>query len=459
MRRGRVMPAASARVRGRGRVIALRSVFSPITLVVFLYTPLLLLYAVSSESVFEVDFESRKTLSWTGFAFFALALLCFAAGAKAGDDSARHTPLARVSGEAERLTAQQRRSLAVLVEVALVVSIAAYVLWFSTGISRAGGITTFYEIWRYDPEGLKAGILTTVPGVTTLTQLAVAAIPLAFAFKLVRPGSVIRVLVVVVFALAVLRTLFYSERLALVELVIPVAFLIAAPRKVTVPRIAFYALALLLAAVTFFAATELRRSYTYTGDFSASNATTRFLGYYVTSVNNGMAVIDEYPARTPFDSTGESLWQLPVVGDLRAEHIPGLGTVSLRYADVFGIDPDAFWSRAFAAQGLDYEFNVLSTPGHLAADFGWAALVAMFLLGLISGRLYQRTAGSAFHRALYGVWLVGLLEFMRIQYFTDTRVFPAYLVFLGAYLVIRRHLPVPAPRASRAVAEPQRATA
>ena len=131
------MPAASARVRGRGRVIALRSVFSPITLVVFLYTPLLLLYAVSSESVFEVDFESRKTLSWTGFAFFALALLCFAAGAKAGDDSARHKPLARVSGEAERLTAQQRRSLAVLVEVALVLSIAAYVLWFSTGISRA----------------------------------------------------------------------------------------------------------------------------------------------------------------------------------------------------------------------------------------------------------------------------------------------------------------------------------
>ena len=322
------------------------------------------------------------------------------------------------------------------------VSIAAYVLWFARGILRAGGITTLFETWRRDPEHVKGELLATLPGVTTLTQLAVAAIPLAIAFKLVRPGSAIRVLVVVVFALAVVRTALFSERLALIELLLPLAFLIAAPRKVTVPRIALYALAFLLAAITFFAATELRRSYAYTSDFSASRATTRFFGYYLTSVNNGMAVVDEYPARTPFYWSGEFLWRLPVVGDLRVEHLPGIGTVNLRYADAFGIDPESFWFQASAAQGLDYEFNVFTAPGYLAADFGWAALVAIFVLGLISGRLYARTAESAFHRALYGVWLVGLFEFMRILYFTNTRIFPAYLVFLAAYLVLRRRAPV-----------------
>jgi len=427
------------------RVIQLRSVFSPLTLVVFLYAPLLLLYAVSSETEFATEFESRKALSWSGFAFFALAIGCFAVGAKLGDDSAR-AKFARPDGGLEALTPMQRRSLAVLLEAALVVSIGAYILWFTRGVIRAGGLTELYDIWQSDPHLIKLEILTTVPGVTTLTQLAVAAIPLAVAYKLFQRGSAIRVLVVLVFLLAILRTVLFTERLAFVELLLPIAFLVAAPRKVTVPRVAVYALVFLVAAVTFFAATELRRTYAYTNDFSVSRATTRFFGYYLTSVNNGMVVVDEYPARTPFYSSGEFLWQLPGVGDLRVEHVPTVGTVSLRYPDAFGIDPGSFWPAAFAAQGLDYEFNVFTAPGFLAADFGWAALAALFLLGLISGRLYQRTVESAFHRALYGVWLVGLLEFMRILYFTNTRVLPAYLVFLAAYLVLRRREPVRAPR-------------
>ena len=242
------------------------------------------------------------------------------------------------------------------------VSIAAYVLWFARGILRAGGITALFETWRRDPEHVKGELLATLPGVTTLTQLAVAAIPLAIAFKLVRPGSAIRVLVVVVFALAVVRTALFSERLALIELLLPLAFLIAAPRKVTVPRIALYALAFLLAAITFFAATELRRSYAYTSDFSASRATTRFFGYYLTSVNNGMAVVDEYPASTPFYWSGEFLWRLPVVGDLRVEHLPGIGTVNFRYADAFGIDPESFWFRAVRRPGPRLRVQRLHCP-------------------------------------------------------------------------------------------------
>ena len=73
------------------------------------------------------------------------------------------------------------------------------------------------------------------------------------------------------------------------------------------------------------------------------------------------------------------------------------------------------------------------------------------MLGVVSGALYRRSETSAFHRALYAVWLVGLFEFMRILYFTNTRVFPAYLVFAAAYLVLRRRararIPIARPAA------------
>ncbi len=79
MRRGGVVMEPPARGPRGTRTIALRSVFSPLSLAAFLFAPLLVLYAVSSESVFAAEFASRKTLSWTGFAYFALAILLFAA--------------------------------------------------------------------------------------------------------------------------------------------------------------------------------------------------------------------------------------------------------------------------------------------------------------------------------------------------------------------------------------------
>ena len=55
------------------RVVEVRSIFSPLALVILLYVPLLALYAVSSPTVFALDFQSRKTLSWSGAAFFVIA--------------------------------------------------------------------------------------------------------------------------------------------------------------------------------------------------------------------------------------------------------------------------------------------------------------------------------------------------------------------------------------------------
>ena len=417
------------------RQIELLSVFSPLSMTVFLYTPLLLLYAVTDRSVFAGEFTSRKALGWSGMAYFGLALTCFAVGAVYAQRKWRSTP--RRSYDEQLTLASKRRSIAVILEGALLLSIAAYAVWFGIGVWRAGGPAQFIHIWRTDPFHLKIGILATQPGITTLVQLAVACVPLAFALGFVRRGSVLRALVFVAIGLGVLRAFFFSERLALVELLVPLLFLLLAPRRFTIPRIVLYAVVLLTALMLFFAASELRRTYVYTGNASASQVTTRFFGYYLTSVNNGMAVIEHYPAATPFYWSGQFYWLFPGVRDLRLDEVPALGTVSLRYADAFNVDPASFWPQAFADQGLNYEFNVFTAPGFLAADYGWLGLLAVFLLGVISGRLYLMVKASRFHRALYSVWLVGLFEFMRILYFTNTRTFPVYLVFFAVYLALR----------------------
>lgn len=131
-------------------------------------------------------------------------------------------------------------------------------------------------------------------------------------------------------------------------------------------------------------------------------------------------------------------WKFPLVDKVRVDDAPLVGTVSLRYGDIFQNDPDTFWPNVFPDNGLSYEYNVFTTPGFLAADLGWAGLAVVLLLGLYSGMLYKRARGHPFHRALYAMWLVGLLEFMRIMYFFNTRALPAYIVFALLYLALVR---------------------
>jgi oligosaccharide repeat unit polymerase len=419
-------------------VIRLERVFSPLGAVLILYCPLLLLYLVSSDAVFETDFSSRKAFTWAAFGYFGLAILLFAAGAAVGKDRGARRPWGGLGRRgAQPLSRARKRSLTVLIETALVLSLVAYAVWFLLGIIRAGGVGAVLATWRDHPHAVK-NLFATVPGVTTLTQLAVAAVPLAVAYGIATRGALARKLVVAVFVLAVFRAVFIEERLALIELLVPLAYLKLAPRRLPVTKVWVAAIAVLVAAVSFFAITELRRTYVYTHDFSAGRVTTRFFGYYLTSINNGFAMIDDYPGRTPAYSTAEFLWQFPVLSDLRVDELPGVGTVSVRYSDLAGVDPPEFWPGALYVQGLSPEYNVFSTPGYLAADFGWFGLAGLFVLGFVSGLLYRRAPATPFHRALYGVWLVGLLEFMRTYYFTNTRVFPAYLLFLAAYLVLRQ---------------------
>jgi oligosaccharide repeat unit polymerase len=446
-----------------GRVtIELRQLFSPLTLVVAVYAPLLALFVVTSPSLFVSEFSSTKHLTPTALLYFTAALTLFATGAAFGRSRELRRPLRYAFEQAACSDAYRLRRLAPVLRGFMLASLAAYLVWFGLGIERAGGPSELVRAWLANPFPVKNELLRTIPGLTTLTQLAVAAVPLALAFGLLRRGGKLLPLTISIFALATIRSFLFSERLAVLELAVPVVYLLLAGRRVTISKAVLSGLGLGLAILLVFTATELRRTYAYTHNFSASRVSARFFGYYLTSIDNGSVVIDRYPAATPFATTGQMLWRFPGVRSLRAEDLPGVGTVSLRYQDIFGRDPDTFWPSAFAGQGLNYEYNVFTTPGFLAADFGWFAFPVLLLLGVYSGALYTRARSSPFHRALYAFWLVGLLEFMRIAYFFDTRALPAYVAFAAVYVSIGRRARAPAavvtsaPGGATAAAVPSR---
>lgn len=430
-------------MRGRS-TIELGRLFSPLTLVFAVYVPLLTAFFVTSPSLFVSEFRSAKHLTATSALFFASALALFALGAVFGRGRRLRRPL-REAFEVVAPSDPYRRRLESFLFGLLAVAFASYLAWFATGILRAGGPTKLVDAWLANPFYVKTQLLRTIPGFTTLTQLAVAAIPLALAFGLLGRGTRTRRLAIAILVLAAARAFVFSERLAILELVVPIVYLALAKRTATVPKAVLLALGLVAAVALVFTITELRRTYAYTHNASPQRVTARFLGYYLTSIDNGSVIIDRHPAATPFASSAQILWKFPVLGSFRADRLPGVGTVSLRYSDLFGRDPDTYWVQAFAQDRLNYEYNVFSTPGFLAADFGWLALPVLFLLGFFSGSLWTRAATSPFHRALYAVWLIGLLEFMRIMYFSDTRAFPAYVAFAAVYVSIARRARVPRP--------------
>jgi oligosaccharide repeat unit polymerase len=439
------------------RVIELRQLFAPLTLVFVIYVPLLLLFLVTSPATFASEFNSAKHLTTTSFLYWSAALLSFAAGAALGRPFGLRRPLRPVFEAAATWETYRRSRLLPFVRGLMVLSLVAYLGWFAVGMARAGGPGPFIHTWLTAPFTVKTVYLRTVPGLTTLTQIAVAAIPLAFAFGLLHRGSRLRPLVVWLVVLAAARSFVFSERLAMLEIVIPLVFLALADRRVVLPKAVLYGIGLVLAILIVFTVTELRRTYSYTHNATPTRVTARFFGYYLTGVNNGSMAIDDYPAATPFGNTGAILWKFPVLSSVHADGFPGLGTLSLRYNDLFGKDLGTFWNAALSQQGLSQEYNAYSTPGYMAGDFGWFALPALLLLGLYSGALYTRSRSSSFHRALYAVWLIGLLEFMRIMYFFDTRTLPAYLAFAAVYVSIARRARYvsPVPRAdARAIAAP-----
>jgi hypothetical protein len=421
-----------------GRVERLRSwtadvdvLFSPYAVALAVYVPLLLLFLATPASVFDARWSTTKYTSAAGIAFYGLAIAAFVLGALVGDVLAR-----RRDDDRRPLSAELAARFRVVLALALAVAIAAYATWFALAIWRAGGLGGFADALVTDPELVRQTLFASVPGVTTLTQLALAAIPLALAFRLL-DRRLLAPLAATALALALAVALLGNFRLTFLELAVVVGYLVLSGRRMSLGRLVLLAAGVVLVVAAFFIVAEIRRRGPYE-PYGIGDAAIRFFSYYLNSINNTFAIVANHTFALPLYFSTQPFWEFPGVSSL------------VRYEDVFNVDADLFLDDVYRANGLTRSVTTFGLPGESHVELGWVALWQILGLGGVAGALYRVGRRDRFFRALYAVWLVGMLEFVRINYFLEPRMVPVYALFALVFVVVVR----PAARAPAAQEAP-----
>lgn len=266
-----------------------------------------------------------------------------------------------------------------------------------------------------------------IPGLTSVSNLAA----LFAALYALKPKVADRPLdwfdhsfAAIVFVAVMMRAVFNSERLAIIEVVLPIGivwFGTVGPRWRA--WIAFAPILGIAGIILLFAATEYFRSWTYYRyyytdymDFVLS----RIWGYYLTALNNGAGLTALYPPN--FDGTYTMTWfyRFPLFPWVEAEEA-------------------TFWDYAF--QYATEEFN--NTSGIFAPmqDFGTVFGILMwFFLGVLSGRIYDGYVQGKFqYMLIHPTWMIGVYEVLRLFYWGSSKYFPTLIVTVALIVLMVRH--------------------
>ena len=326
------------------------------------------------------------------------------------------------------LAPSQLRILRHAETIAFRLTVLGYVLLAALGVARGARLALLLNAVTSQDNytGKLKQVFAPVAGVTSLTQIGIAYVVVAGLLLCHgRSNRLVRRLIVVVL-LGLARSYLLTERLALLELIVPL-IAIGATRLRQRPRgggwLPFAPAVALPALLVVFGAFEYSRSWV----FYRSRTTlafpqfvvTRLAGYYATSYNNGalQLVHDHDPSRLPYDSI-EAFWTAPGIAQLGLYHrLTGQGGSDLL--------------TTVLAQYGNPEFN---NPGGLAVpllDFGAGWGMVFFLVaGVFIGLAYRSwCSGGPTGLLVYPVLFTGLLELPRYLYWTQGRVFPP-LVFL-----------------------------
>lgn len=341
------------------------------------------------------------------------------------------------------LTSRQVRWIEQVVVVVATITLAAYGVWLVLGVAR--GLSMGVLISAMNGElgvmsTIKNRYLAPVSGVTTWMHLGVLLGPLIL-LRRRATGRSGNALLVTLFALATFRAFFFSERLAIVELVAStlIASLILRERPPrllsSVPRtIAVFALAW-VALLVFFAALEYNRSwanyYSTRGDGDLiSFSWNRLLGYYATAINNGVLFGEAAPPDFNFASLIPGISEIPLVAG------------SSRFREY----------ERLLDQSSNPEFNNISgltVPLASLGVWGGAAFFCLFALTIvIIAGLVRR--GSVLAMIVYSVVGVGIVELTRIYYYSSARFLVIVLGLVVLWLTYpRRKNPRRSPAARR----------
>jgi len=277
-----------------------------------------------------------------------------------------------------------------------------------------------------------------IPGLTTMSQLGMGAVIMGavlvrrFGWRPILPGMVL------LFGFAFVRALLGSERLALIELIVPllIALLPRIPDRSgcglrepvprgTLPLLALAPLVAIPLLYCVFTGMEYFRSwltfYSKLGlginvfQFGAI----RLAGYYVTALNNGALWINHSsPPMVPWQ-TAMFFWQFPMVDKLIS--ITDLAGRQVDYKELLAMYGSIEFNNPTALFMPAIDFGILGAAGYwFGFGFGSRVLHRLWVEGRLSGLL------------LYPFLFTALLEMCRAPYAFLGRSLPTWIILLIA---------------------------
>lgn len=308
-----------------------------------------------------------------------------------------------------------------------------YMAWFAAATVRAGGpaalLSSMLGVIANPAPGasyhVSRELFQTLPGITTITQLGILYVTvealLLVSGEVRRNAALMRLVPVIV--LALLRATVMSERLALVEILLPITVVFLSQVRLSYIKSYIVRLAPAIGATivfALFAVTEYFRSWTYyksvyPGPYLQFVAE-RLAGYYATAANNAAVYYQHVPAQ-PLSHSLAWMFEFPVIGS----------SLNALYSYLFGTEIASHTN--LLTMYANPEFNNLPLSGMLINDFTlFLAPVAAFLAGVVSYSLYQSfVRGRMLGLLLYPSWFVGILEIPRIYYWFAGRYLPVLL--------------------------------
>jgi oligosaccharide repeat unit polymerase len=378
----------------------------------------------------EYHWELGRMAKFMTFDYYVLGVagvFCFAAGAFLTTHS-RPSTSSLTAAEADCSPAICRL-LKIATWCLFGVTVAAYAIWFMP-VARDPSILVDVFMGRWYERNIRDTI-GTIPGVTTLVQAQVPYVTLLVLRWLyvpnARPSQLEKVALLGVVFLALVRNFVWSERIAVVELVVPLAILFL--RKPRYPLLTALAPVFgVVALLVFFSIFEYFRSWSayyqtrYDSFFVFILA--RLSGYYVTALDNGAGMVHDFGGLAGPLNTLDWLWRFPLeIGQTFLSKALGF--------DIQRYDEWLYWNAS-------PEFNNPSGIYMPLVDYGAAGgLVFWFLFGLLTGLIYRGFVRGSFGGLLiYPSWFIGLMEMPRIMYLCEARYFPVIVICAALIFVV-----------------------
>lgn len=322
-------------------------------------------------------------------------------------------------------------------------TITGYAAFVVAGYRAGVSLTDLSDYFGDASSGVIRDTVGTVTGITTMTQFGIASVVVSTVLIVNgwRRWEIAKLGVVIL--LAVPRALFFTERLALVEVIVPALVVITAWLARTRRRqrlVSWLPAVLIPALLGLFALFEYTRSWTfysqhYEGGFTRF-ALERFGGYYATAYNNGyiLTAFADRPGRWPY-RTIAFLWEAP-------------GLKTLDFASlVNGFSPASDYKMAVEQHG-NWEFNNPSGIASAVVDYGMVGgAIYLLLAGAVAGWLYRCFSRSEpIGVLLYPVIFLGLLELPRYIFWSEGRATPALFCLAVLGVMLRRRQKEPSAR-------------